>query len=344
LLQIYREAPASNLNNSDERHSIIQHRLWTCRFITAFWTNLMRILLTGTGGQVGGALLPILGQSHELLAPPRAEFDLSKPDTLGPMLDRLNPELIINPAAYTAVDRAEDEFELALRVNAESPAVLGHWAARQGVPFVHFSTDYVFDGSGAEPWREDDSCNPLSSYGRSKWEGEKAILSSGAPHLIIRTSWVYAARGTNFLCTISRLACEREELRIVADQFGCPTSASSIADAVSMLISRKSSSARIAQDFAAAEGMVHLTNTGVTSWHGFATAIVDGLRAKGVPVKTTSIHAISSQEFPAKAVRPANSRLDLSRLERAFGLVTPPWQLALERELDLLVRLGQRAF
>lgn len=303
----------------------------------------MRVLLTGTGGQVGGALLPILGQSHELLAPPRAEFDLSKPDTLGPMLDRLNPELIINPAAYTAVDRAEDEFELALRVNAEAPSVLGQWAARRDVPFVHFSTDYVFDGSGAKPWHEEDSCNPLSNYGRSKWEGEKAILSSGAPHLIIRTSWVYAARGTNFLCTISRLACEREELRIVADQFGCPTSASSIAEAVSTIISRKPSST-IAQDFAAAEGMVHLSNTGVTSWHGFAKAIVDGLRAKRVPVKATSIHAISSKDFPAKAVRPANSRLDLSRLERAFGLVTPPWQQALERELDLMVRFGQRTF
>jgi dTDP-4-dehydrorhamnose reductase len=297
----------------------------------------MRILLTGTGGQVGGALLPILGQSHELLAPPRAEFDLSKPDTLGPMLDRLNPELIINPAAYTAVDRAEDEFELAHRVNAEAPAALGHWAARHGVPIVHFSSDYVFDGSGNKPWREDDACRPLSSYGRSKWEGEKAIKSSGAPHLIIRTSWVYAARGTNFLRTISRLACEREELRIVGDQFGAPTSASSIADAVSTIISGKATtSSELAKDFAASGGIVHLTNTGATSWHGFATSIVEGLRAKGESVRTTSIHAITSKEFSAKAIRPANSRLDLSRLKSVFGLVTPSWQRALERELELL--------
>lgn len=303
----------------------------------------MRILLTGTSGQVGGALLPVLRLSHEVLAPQRAEFDLSRPDTLGPMLDRLNPDLIINPAAYTAVDRAEDEPELALRVNAEAPAALGRWAAQQEVPLVHFSTDYVFDGSGDKPWREDDACRPLSTYGRSKWEGEKAIRASGAPHLIVRTSWVYAARGTNFLRTISRLASERDELRVVADQFGAPTSASSIADAVSTIISRNATSAEVAQGFATAQGIVHLANAGATSWHGFATSIVEGLRARGVFVRAAAVHAIASKEFSANAIRPTNSRLDLLRLELIFGLVTPSWQRALERELDLLVGVAQRA-
>ena len=148
----------------------------------------MRILLTGTSGQVGGALLPLLRRSHEVLAPNRAEFDLSDPPALAAALDRLEVDLFVNPAAYTAVDRAEDEPELAFRINAEAPAELARWAARHSVPLIHFSTDYVFDGSGETPWREEDRCRPLSSYGRSKWEGEKAIQASGAPQLIIRTS------------------------------------------------------------------------------------------------------------------------------------------------------------
>jgi dTDP-4-dehydrorhamnose reductase len=199
----------------------------------------MRILLTGTSGQVGGALLPLLRRSQEVLAPNRAEFDLSDPRALAAALDRLEVDLIINPAAYTAVDRAEDEPELALRINAEAPAELACWAARHSVPLVHFSTDYVFDGSGETPWREEHRCCPLSSYGRSKWAGEKAIQASGAPQLIIRTSWVYAAQGTNFLRTVNRLARERDELRVVADQFGAPTSASAIAEAVAMICTQR---------------------------------------------------------------------------------------------------------
>ena len=203
----------------------------------------MRMLLTGTSGQVGGALLPLLRHSQEVLAPNRAAFDLSVPNALAAALDRLEVDMIINPAAYTAVDRAEDEPKLAFRINAEAPAELAHWAARHNVPLVHFSTDYVFDGSGETPWREEDRCRPLSSYGRSKWEGEKAIQASGAPQLIIRTTWVYAAQGTNFLRTMNRLARERDELRVVADRFGPPTSASSIAEAVAMILARSASAA-----------------------------------------------------------------------------------------------------
>ena len=300
----------------------------------------MRILLTGTSGQVGGALLPLLRGSHEVLAPSRAELDFSQPETLATTLDRFKPDLIINPAAYTAVDRAEDEPELALRINADAPAELARWAARHEVPLIHFSTDYVFDGSGETPWREEDHCGPLSSYGRSKWEGEKGIQASGAPQLIIRTSWVYAAQGTNFLRTMVRLARERDELRVVADQFGAPTSASAIAETLAMILARNASAAELAKDFAAAHGLVHLANSGRTSWHGFASAIVEGLKARGQPVKVRAVHAITTEEFPTKAVRPANSLLDLSRLREVFGVTTPPWQQALGRELDILVQRG----
>jgi dTDP-4-dehydrorhamnose reductase len=300
----------------------------------------MRILLTGMSGQVGGKLLPLLRAQHEVLAPRRSEFDLAHPDKLAAALDRWQPELIINPAAYTAVDRAEDEAELAMRVNAEAPAELARWAAQRNVSLVHFSTDYVFDGSGETPWHEEDSCRPLSSYGHSKWQGEKAIQASGAPHLIIRTSWVYAAQGANFLRTMAWLARERDELRVVADQFGAPTSATSIANAVSAILARSSSTAGLAGDFDAAEGLVHLANSGTTSWHGFACAIVEGLKERGQAVRAGAVHAITTKDFPTKATRPTNSRLDLSRLREVFGVTTPRWEQALARELDLLVQLG----
>lgn len=300
----------------------------------------MRILLTGTSGQVGGALLPLLNGAHEVLAPNRGEFDLAQPATLGAALDRLKPEFIINPAAYTAVDRAEDEVELALRVNAMAPETMSNWAARHSVPLVHFSTDYVFDGSGEKPWREDDVCRPLSTYGRTKWEGEQTIQASGAPHLIIRTSWVYAASGANFLRTMARLARERDELRVVADQFGAPTSAPSIAEAVTAILARRRTSNELAADFTAAKGLVHLANAGTTSWHGFANAIVDGLKTRGQAAKASAVHAIATKDFPTKAVRPTNSRLDLSRLREVFGITMQAWEQALQRELDLLVALG----
>jgi dTDP-4-dehydrorhamnose reductase len=192
----------------------------------------MRFLLTGTSGQVGGALQQRLGQIGEVLTPDRSILDLSRPLSLLPVLDELSPDLIINPAAYTAVDLAEDERELAYRVNAEAPRIMAAWASKRGVPMVHFSTDYVFNGSGDRPWREDDPTDPLSVYGASKLAGEAGIREVAGSHLIIRTSWVFASRGRNFLTTIARLALERPALRIVADQIGAPTSARSIAQAL----------------------------------------------------------------------------------------------------------------
>jgi dTDP-4-dehydrorhamnose reductase len=292
----------------------------------------MRILLTGTQGQVGGALLPLLRVKHTVLAPTLEEFDLSKPDSLVGKLDAFKPDLIINPAAYTAVDKAEDEAALAFLINGDAPAVLAGWAAAHGVPMVHFSTDYVFDGSGGRLWREDDATDPLSVYGRSKLAGESAVRSAGCAHLVVRTAWVYAAQGANFMRTMIRLAKERESLRVVADQFGAPTSATTIASTLVRILDQGARD--LPATFARANGLVHLTNSGSTSWHGFACAIVEGLRARTVALKAEQVTPIATADYPTKAVRPANSRLDLARLRAAYGLVPPAWEEALTLELD----------
>ena len=297
----------------------------------------MRILLTGTNGQVGGALRPLLATHGTVIAPSRIEFDLSKPQTLDEALDGFRPDLIINPAAYTAVDRAEDERELAFLVNAKGPEAIAKWAARHRVPLIHFSTDYVFDGSGDKPWREDSPVGPLSVYGASKLAGDLAIQAAGGPHLIARTCWVYAASGANFLRTIARLAGERRELRIVADHIGAPTSASTIASTVAGIV--KSNASNLEELFARSGGMVNLACAGETSWHGFASAIVAGLQSRGARVVVETITPIATTDFPTKAKRPGNSRLDLSRLKDRFGLTTPGWQDALLPELDAFVAL-----
>jgi dTDP-4-dehydrorhamnose reductase len=294
----------------------------------------MRILLTGVTGQVGAALRAPLESAGSVIAADRGMLDLSRPEQLASALDRMSPDLIINPAAYTAVDRAEDERELAFRVNAEAPSAIAHWAAGRDVPLIHFSTDYVFDGSGERPWREDDRTGPLSVYGASKLAGEQAIRSAGGPHLIIRTSWVYAATGANFLRTIARLAREREELRIVADQFGAPTPARVLAVAVVDIL--RSSGPPLAERFAASYGLVNVSASGETTWHGFATAIVEGLKARHVPLLAESVQPILTQDYPTKAKRPANSRFDLARLRKSFNISTPKWDEALSPELDRL--------
>jgi dTDP-4-dehydrorhamnose reductase len=292
----------------------------------------MRILLTGVTGQVGAALRVPLEPEGSVIAADRGTLDLTRPEQLASALDRMSPDLIVNPAAYTAVDRAEDESELAFLVNAEAPGVIARWAASRRVPLVHFSTDYVFDGSGERPWREDDPTGPLSVYGASKLAGEQAVRAAGGPHLIIRTSWVYAATGSNFLRTIARLARERTELRIVADQHGAPTSARLIAAAVVEILK----SGRLAERFAAAGGLANVSASGETTWHGFATAIVEGLRVRGLPLQAQSVQPILTRDYPTKAKRPANSRLDLTRLRTTFGIVTPAWDEALATELDQL--------
>jgi dTDP-4-dehydrorhamnose reductase len=302
----------------------------------------LRILLTGVGGQVGGALRQPLTALGDVVAANRAALDLSQPGQLAAALDQLGPNLIINPAAYTAVDQAEHDQDMAFRVNAEAPGAIARWAARNGVPLLHFSTDYVFDGSGETPWCEDSPTNPLSTYGASKLAGELAIIDAGGSHLIVRTSWVYASRGKNFLTTMVRLAKERPELRVVADQIGAPTSARMIAEIVTKLLHQDRSQPprleAIEAVFARAHGLLNLCATGETSWHGFASAIVDGLRARDVPVAATRVTPIATKDYPTPAARPKNSRLALDRLRSVFGIEPATWEQSLQCELDDLVQ------
>jgi dTDP-4-dehydrorhamnose reductase len=300
----------------------------------------MRILLTGATGQIGSALEPRLAYVGDVIAPGRADLDLAAPERIEASLTKIRPELIINSAAYTAVDRAEDETELAFAINAAAPAALAAWAARHATPLLHFSTDYVFDGSGTRPWTEDDAPRPLSAYGCSKLAGEIAVRRSGAPCLIVRTSWVYAAQGTNFLRAIARLAATRPQLRVVADQMGAPTAAETVANLVGRLIEQHRSD--LSGAFAKADGLCHLTASGSTSWHGFACAIVDGLRERGVALACQSIVPITSTEYPTKAVRPINSRLSFERLASVYGLTPPLWQAALGPVLDEYVAGSHR--
>lgn len=290
----------------------------------------MRILLTGTTGQVGGALYRPLSAIGQVVAVQRRELDLLHPETITSTLDRIRPDLIVNPAAYTSVDLAEDERDIAYRINGDAPGVMAIWAAAHEVPLVHFSTDYVFDGSGETAWTEQSEPMPLSVYGKSKRAGEDAIRQAGGRHLIVRTSWVYSADGRNFLRTIGRLASEQKELRIVADQRGAPTSARSIADAVAGIIRQE-----LAGDpFRDSSGAVNLTTSGVTSWYDFATAIVVGMKKRGALLAVERVIPIATSEYPTKATRPLNSQLDLGRLRRLFRVQMPSWQESLDVELN----------
>jgi dTDP-4-dehydrorhamnose reductase len=304
----------------------------------------MRILVTGVTGQVGGALVPRLQHLGTILPLDEVALDFTNLSGMAEILDRVAPDFIINPAAFTAVDKAEDEPEFADRVNAEAPAVLARWAKRHDVPLIHFSTDYVYDGHGDTPWREDDEARPLSVYGSSKLAGENEVRASGCCFLIVRTCWVYAAQGKNFLRTIARLAQERKELRIVADQIGAPTSAALIADAIVAML--KDGPERFRNRRTEAGGLVHVAASGQTSWHGFACAIIEGLRDRGVPLAVQDVPPISTDEYPTRAKRPHNSRLDLSRLQKIFSIEPPHWQEALAPELDEVAReiVGSQPF
>jgi dTDP-4-dehydrorhamnose reductase len=294
----------------------------------------VRILLTGITGQIGGALTASLHGLGTIIAADRRILDLARPERIAGILDDIGPDIIINPAAYTAVDKAEDECEIATMVNAEAPGVIGRWAAKRDIPLIHFSTDYVFNGAGTEPWREDDPAHPLSVYGTSKLAGENEIRAAAGCFLIVRTSWVYAAKGTNFLRTIAQLGRERSELRVIADQVGAPTSAALIAEALARIIEGGTGALR--QRIDAAKGCVHLAATGETSWYGFAGAIIDGLRLRGARLSVERLIPIQTADYPGKAQRPHNSRLSLSRLRQVFGIIPPDWKSALPRELDIL--------
>ncbi|HRN75310.1 MULTISPECIES: dTDP-4-dehydrorhamnose reductase [Ottowia] len=293
----------------------------------------MRILLLGKNGQLGWELQRSLAPLGELVALDRQGADglcgdLADLQGLTATVRQLQPQLIVNAAAYTAVDQAEREPELARRINAEAPAGLAREAAASGALLVHYSTDYVFDGSGSTPWQEDDATGPLSVYGATKLEGEQAIVQSGCKHLILRTSWVYAARGGNFARTMLRLGQERERLTVIDDQWGAPTGAELIADVTAHAIVQTRAQP-------AKAGTYHLAPAGETSWFGYASHVIAQAR-QVLPagrIKATEIAPIPSSDYPTPARRPHNSRLDTRRLQATFGLRLPPWPQGVERML-----------
>lgn len=292
----------------------------------------MRVLLTGATGQVGWELHRSLSSLGEVIAPGRAELDLSRPETVAACVHRLKPQLIVNPAAYTAVDKAESEPALAQAINADSVAELARAAAALDALLVHYSTDYVFDGTQTSPYQVDDAPNPVSVYGRSKLGGEQAVKAAGGRHLILRTSWVYGARGKNFLLTMLKLARERDGLKVVADQHGAPTSSRLIADATAQLL------ARITPGAVSPASLLHLTASGRCSWHEFASRIVEQGAALGL-CKAVAVEPITTADYPTPAKRPSNSSLDLSVIEQAYGLRLPHWQQAMQHCLqDLAAR------
>jgi len=303
----------------------------------------MKILLTGVNGQVGHAIQrlshsELSNRDWQWMALSRAQLDLSSPDAIREAMKTFQPDVIVNPAAYTAVDKAESEPALAHAVNALAPQILAEEAAKQGASLIHFSTDYVYDGRKSSAYLETDVVNPLSVYGQTKLAGEEAIRRVGLPHLILRTSWVYGAYGKNFLKTILRLSAQHDRLRIVSDQFGSPTSSHSIAQALLPLLQRWQ------PQQASQSGVYHMTNAGSGSWHRFACQILREYEAlanlrKLTPLKANvdNVEAISTSDYPTPARRPANSRLDNSKLNHVFGITLPLWQDGLRDELKQLL-------
>lgn len=306
----------------------------------------MKILLLGANGQLGrtflrqgglaarGTMIPATRDGNLVDGGHGVVADLAAPDSLVTLLAKEQPDIVVNAAAYTAVDRAEQEEGAATRINGEAVEVLAHWAKDSGALLVHYSTDYVFAGDSDSPYREDAVVAPAGAYGRSKLAGEQALANSGAPYFNFRTAWVYAPVGHNFLRTMLRLGGERDELRVVADQVGSPTDTLLIVEGSLAAIDRWM--AADADTRKTLVGTYHLTASGKTSWHGFASAIVQRAAERGLLAKAPVVHAITSSEFPTPAKRPAFSVLDNSKFERTFGHILPDWQAGLDRTLDAL--------
>jgi dTDP-4-dehydrorhamnose reductase len=292
----------------------------------------MKILLLGKNGQVGWELQRSLAPLGEVLALDRhsTDFcgDLSQPERLAQTVRDWRPDVVVNAAAHTAVDKAESEPELARCLNAAAPAALAQAAAEVGAWLVHYSTDYVFNGQGEQPWQEGDATGPLSVYGQTKLEGEQHIAASGCKHLIFRTSWVYAARGGNFAKTMLRLAGERERLTVIDDQYGAPTGADLIADVTAHAVRSVLQKPELG-------GVYHLVADGETTWHGYASHVIAQARQikPALDLKVTDIAPVPTAAFPTPAQRPLNSRLSTHQLQQAFGLVLPPWQQGVNRML-----------
>jgi dTDP-4-dehydrorhamnose reductase len=274
------------------------------------------ILLTGAAGQLGTELSRVLPAHGELVAVERAALDLADADAIAATVRRVSPQIIVNAAGYTAVDRAESEPAVADAINARAPGILAEEAKRLGALLIHYSTDYVFDGSSTRPYREDERPNPLNVYGRSKLAGERAIAAAGCAHLILRTSWIYGWHGQNFLLTMKRLAATRDELRIVADQFGVPNWSRALADATARLLSHGAAA------LSSKSGIYHLSGRGRASWFDFARAIFDD-------ADLPRVVPITTPEYPTLARRPAFAVLDTGKLENAFGIALPDWRQTL---------------
>jgi dTDP-4-dehydrorhamnose reductase len=303
----------------------------------------MTVLLFGGNGQVGQELLRALAPLGTVIATTRSGqlpdgtacevADFGQPQALPALLDRLQPSLVVNAAAYTAVDRAEQDADAAFAVNAQAPGVIAHWCAAHDVPFVHYSTDYVFDGQGRFPYLEDAPTAPLGVYGASKRDGEEAVRAAGCRHLIFRTAWVYASHSANFLRTMLRVGAERDALRVVADQIGTPTPAALIADVTAQALQHRGQ----------LSGTWHLTASGQTSWHGFAEAIFAEALAAGLMAKVPVVKAIPSNEYTGSALRPLWSVLDNRKLQRDFAIVLPTWEDGLKQVIAVLAEADTAA-
>ncbi len=293
----------------------------------------MKVLLLGKGGQVGWELQRALAPLGTVVAHDLDTADFSKPDAVAALVRDLRPDVVVNAAAHTAVDKAESEPDLARLINATTPAAIAQELAKTGGCLVHYSTDYVFDGSGSAARDETAPTGPLSVYGQTKLEGEQLIAASGCQHLIFRTSWVYAARGGNFAKTMLRLAAEREELRVIDDQIGAPTGAELLADVTAHALRTWAASSADQQQ--ALSGLYHVVAAGETSWCQYARYVIEWVRSQGLPVRVAAdaIHAIPTSAYPTPAQRPLNSRLATQKFQDAFGLTLPSWQQGVERML-----------
>jgi dTDP-4-dehydrorhamnose reductase len=280
-----------------------------------------RVVVLGASGQLGRALTKALGSTAAPLT--RADLDLTNMPGAALKLEKLRPAVLINAAAYTNVDQAESETEVAFQINGDAPGFLARWCRQRQVPFLHFSTDYVFSGVGDRPWTEYDPVSPLNAYGRSKLEGERQVMAAGGQWLILRTSWVYDDRGRNFLTTMLRLGAERNALAVVNDQWGAPTYAAHLAKAA--LAALRVATAQVS--FPA--GIYHMCNAGQTTWYEFASAIFDRARSEGRSLKLQTLTPVSSSEYPTPASRPNNSRLNTDRLRMTMGISMEPWQAGL---------------
>jgi len=292
----------------------------------------MKILLTGKNGQLGFELQRALAPLGELVAIGQADCDLGDGAALRALVRELAPDVIVNPAAYTAVDKAESDADRAAAVNAAAPGILGEEAARLNALVLHYSTDYVFDGAAAGAYTEDDHPAPQGVYGSTKLAGERLLAEANPRHLILRTSWVVGAHGGNFAKTMLRLAFEREQLGVVADQFGAPTSAALLADVSAQLIRQYQREGASGFPY----GTYHVTASGATSWHEYARFVIAAALAAGKPLKTSpqQVLPLSTVQYPTPARRPANSRLDTSRFRDTFGLRLPPWQDGVRHVLE----------